>query len=61
MEGTHLDGPRKDKEYLAIYKLEGDILTLCSHEERSEKYAPLDFASDANSDLSLIVLKRKKP
>src|SRR5262245_48793183 len=56
---THTEGANKGKTDHAIYKLDGDVLTICVNEKSGEE-RPSEFASKAGSSHSLIVLKRAK-
>jgi RNA polymerase sigma factor (sigma-70 family) len=45
--------------HLGIYKLEGDSLTICMHEEDGAD-RPTEFASKEGTKITLVVLKREK-
>jgi RNA polymerase sigma-70 factor (ECF subfamily) len=47
------------KKHLGIYKLDGDALTICMHEEDGAS-RPTEFASKEGSKVVLVVLKREK-
>ena len=51
-------GPRKGKPILAIYKLEGDTLTICNAGPGKER--PKTFTAPAGSGHTLTVWKREK-
>src|SRR5437867_2281585 len=59
MDITYDDGPNKGKTNHAIYALEGDILTICRHQQPGME-RPKDFAAEAGSDRALIKWKRVK-
>ncbi|HZT81649.1 MAG TPA: TIGR03067 domain-containing protein [Gemmataceae bacterium] len=60
MDMTVTEGPDKGKTLHAIYKLEGDTLTICRH-TLLDKPRPTEFATKPDSGLMLIVWKRIKP
>ena len=51
----------RDKKWEAIYKWDGDKLTLCYTEADSGKDRPDEFATRDGTHRLLIVLERKKP
>jgi uncharacterized protein (TIGR03067 family) len=55
VEVTHLTGPQKGKTGRAIYKLEGDRLTVCF----SFTELPTDFTTE-DTDRALVVYQREK-
>jgi uncharacterized protein (TIGR03067 family) len=56
IEATHLSGPLKGKTGQAIYKLDGDRLTVCfSYTKR-----PTDFHTKEGTDRVLVVYQREK-
>ncbi len=58
---TALDGPNKGKMLSCIYKLEGERLTICVPEGRSESSDPARPSEfDSGKGRSLIVLERMK-
>jgi uncharacterized protein (TIGR03067 family) len=57
---TLTEGPDKGKTYHAIYRLEGDTLTICRNVE-PDKVRPTEFATTPGSGLMLVVWKRDKP
>jgi uncharacterized protein (TIGR03067 family) len=57
---TLTEGPDKGKTYHAIYRLEGDTLTICRSVE-PDKERPTEFATMPGSGLMLVVWKRDKP
>src|SRR5262249_6407506 len=56
---TYETGDNKGKTNKAIYKLEGDTLTMCRHQE-AERERPAEFASKAGSMHVITVWKREK-
>jgi uncharacterized protein (TIGR03067 family) len=60
MDLTLAEGPDKGKTFQAIYKLEGDMLTVCRSIEPG-KQRPAEFASKPDSGLLLVVWSRAKP
>jgi len=58
MEITGTDGPNKGKTLLAIYKIDGDSLTICY--DLSGKAYPTEFKSKAETKLFLVEYKRDK-
>ena len=52
-------GPDRGKTNSGIYLLDGDNLKTCF--AYAKKGRPSEFATKANSDLALIVLKRARP
>jgi uncharacterized protein (TIGR03067 family) len=56
---TITEGANKGKTLHAIYKLKGDILTICRHTEPGQA-RPTEFATKPDSGLMLIVWKRNK-
>jgi len=52
-------GPDKDKSVQGIYKLDGDVLTVCVAEPGKDR--PKEFASAEGSGHILLVFKRAKP
>jgi uncharacterized protein (TIGR03067 family) len=60
MDLTVAEGPNKGKTFQAIYKLEGDTLTVCRSIEPG-KQRPAEFASKPDSGLLLVVWSRAKP
>lgn len=56
---TYDDGDNKGKTNRAIYKLEGDTMTMCRHQQPDQE-RPKDFDSKAGSNLNLAVWKRDK-
>ena len=59
MDVTYDDGPNKGKTNHAIYAVEGDILTICRHQQPAME-RPKEFTSEAGSDRALIKWKRVK-
>jgi uncharacterized protein (TIGR03067 family) len=59
MDVVYDDGPNKGKTCRAIYALEGDILTICRHQQ-PEMARPKEFAATGGSDRALIKWKRVK-
>jgi uncharacterized protein (TIGR03067 family) len=57
---TPLDGAEKGKTILGIYALQGDELKICLARPGGNE-RPTEFASKADSETLLIVLKRDKP
>src|SRR5262245_40181765 len=57
MDVTYDDGPNKGKTNHAIYALEGDILTICRHQQPARE-RPKEFTSEAGSDRALIKWKK---
>jgi uncharacterized protein (TIGR03067 family) len=53
--------PKEKKAILGIYKLRGDELTICLRHASSDKGRPTEFATKADTQLVLIVLKKQKP
>jgi uncharacterized protein (TIGR03067 family) len=49
-----------NKRILGIYMLEADCLTICFNQNEAGE-RPKTFATDRDTELSLIVLKRQKP
>ena len=60
LDMTITDGPQKGMTYHAIYKLEGDKLTICRHVEPC-KDRPTELVTKPNSGLMIVVWKRAKP
>ena len=58
MEITGTDGPNKGKTFLAIYKIDGDSLTICY--DLSGKAYPTEFKSMPDTKLFLEEYKRAK-
>jgi uncharacterized protein (TIGR03067 family) len=58
MEITGTNGPNKGKTYRAIYKLDGDTLTICY--DLAGKEYPKDFTSTKKSMQFLVVYQRSK-
>jgi uncharacterized protein (TIGR03067 family) len=52
------EGPNKGRTILAIYRLEGDTLTVCY--DLSGKSRPTEFKSTAGTQLFLVTYKREK-
>jgi uncharacterized protein (TIGR03067 family) len=61
MDLTHTEGALRDKTWQAVYKVEGDRLTLCYAEADSGKGRPTAFTTAAGSGRLLTVLERRKP
>jgi uncharacterized protein (TIGR03067 family) len=59
MELAIAEGPDKGKVFPAIYKLEGDKLTVCRNIEAG-KERPAEFATKADTGLMLVVWTRSK-
>jgi uncharacterized protein (TIGR03067 family) len=59
MDVTYDDGPNKGKTNHAIYALEGDILTICRHQQPAME-RPKEFTAEAGSGRALIMWKRVK-
>jgi uncharacterized protein (TIGR03067 family) len=59
MEITGTDGPNKGKTFAAIYKLDGDTLTICY--DLSGKARPTEFKSKPGTALFLATYKKTKP
>jgi uncharacterized protein (TIGR03067 family) len=59
MEITGTDGPNKGKTFPAIYKLEGDTLTICY--DLSGKARPTEFKSKPGTLLFLATYNKAKP
>jgi uncharacterized protein (TIGR03067 family) len=59
MDLTIAEGVGEGKVYYAIYKLEGDTLTVCRN-IAPEKDRPAEFSSKPNTGLMLVVWKRQK-
>jgi len=59
MEVTGTAGPNKGKTIPAIYKLDGDMLTVCY--DLSGKARPTEFRSKTGTQLFLANYKRLKP
>jgi uncharacterized protein (TIGR03067 family) len=57
---TVVEGPEKGKVYRGIYKLEGDIYTICRTNE-PDKDRPTKFGTEPGSGLIMVVWKRAKP
>jgi uncharacterized protein (TIGR03067 family) len=55
---TCTGGADKGKDFKGIYLLEDDTLTICVTEGKDR---PEGFVSKANTDFTLVVLKRQKP
>jgi uncharacterized protein (TIGR03067 family) len=55
---TGTDGPNKGKTFLAIYKLDGDSLSICY--DLSGKAYPTEFKSKPDTKLFLVEYKRDK-
>jgi uncharacterized protein (TIGR03067 family) len=60
LDMTVVGGPQKGKTYHAIFKLEGDTLTIC-RDTQPDKERPAEFSTESSSGLMLIVWKRVKP
>ena len=58
MEITGTKGPNQGKTFLAIYKVDGDTLTVCY--DLSGKAYPTEFKSKADTALYLVTYKRDK-
>jgi uncharacterized protein (TIGR03067 family) len=56
---THTEGAKKDKTDMGIFKLEGDMLTICVNEKAGGD-RPTEFTSKTGSGHGLVVLKRAK-
>ncbi|HEX4589144.1 MAG TPA: TIGR03067 domain-containing protein [Gemmataceae bacterium] len=59
LEITGTDGPNKGKTFPAIYKLDGDTLTVCY--DLSGKARPTEFKSKPGTALFLATYKKTKP
>jgi uncharacterized protein (TIGR03067 family) len=59
MDVTYDDGPNKGKTNRAIYVLQGNVLTICRHQQ-PEMERPQEFTSEAGSDRALMKWKRVK-
>ncbi len=57
MDMKVVEGPEKGKSYHAIFKLEGDRLTICRYLE-FDKERPATFGTEPDTGLMLIVWKR---
>jgi len=55
---VYTEGELKDKTSLGIYKIEGDLLTICRAAQ--DKARPTEFASKPGSGLTLMTYKREK-
>jgi uncharacterized protein (TIGR03067 family) len=60
MDLTYQSGENKGRVNRAIYRLDGDTLTMCRHRE-ADQDRPADFESKPGSGLVLTVWKRGKP
>ncbi|MFT3880498.1 MAG: TIGR03067 domain-containing protein [Gemmatales bacterium] len=58
MDITGTDGPNKGKTMLAIYKLDGDSLSICY--DLSGKAYPTEFKTKPDTKLFLVEYKRDK-
>jgi len=56
---TIVAGEEKGKVYRGIYKLDGDMYTICRNFE-SDKGRPTEFATKVDSGLMIVVWKRSK-
>jgi len=56
---TYKEGPKKGRTDRGIYKFQGDQLMFCI-EENEKLTRPRDFATEADTSLSLVVLERVK-
>lgn len=52
-------GKLKDKRVLGIYKLDGDILTICMASPKQDR--PKEFTAKKGSGKTLMTFKREKP
>lgn len=59
MDITGVEGPNKDKTFLAIWELDGDTLRVCY--DLTGKGRPTEFKSPENSQLFLVTYQREKP
>jgi uncharacterized protein (TIGR03067 family) len=57
LDVTYTDGPAKGQTGRAIYKIEGDLLTVCMALPGDR---PVEFASKRGEGLALLVFKRAK-
>jgi uncharacterized protein (TIGR03067 family) len=55
-ELSYTSGPMKGQKAYAIYKLDGDQLTVC----RSPSKRPTEFSTKPNSDRAILIYKRQK-
>lgn len=58
VDSTYLDGPLEGKTIKGIYKLQGDRMTCCFADPGGAR--PTEFATKADSRLTLYVLERVK-
>lgn len=58
---VHLDGPRKGQTIQNIFKFENDRLVICGRSAAAQKKGrPMQFMTEANSDLMMTTLERSK-
>ena len=56
---TYDDGPNKGKTNRGVYRIDGDTLTICRHEQ-PDMPRPGDFNAPAGSGRALVVFQRIK-
>jgi uncharacterized protein (TIGR03067 family) len=54
------DGKKTEQAYEGIYLLDGDTLKICVTTTPDKKERPMEFASKADSEVELFILKRVK-
>jgi uncharacterized protein (TIGR03067 family) len=58
IEFTNLEGEDKGKTMLGIYEFDGEQLKICVNDNGKDR--PKEFASPADSEITLLVIKKEK-
>ena len=57
-----VEGAKKEKTLLGIYKLEGERLTICLRDEKAtDKGRPTEFSAEKGSELGIFMLEKEDP